>query len=77
MILVGLVAYLWCPSNEHDILVLVNSSTFSISSLNKIKNLKAAFKMSRNIYDEIKEVPDSFKTKVRVRLPLFLKTLSA
>ena len=72
MVLVGIVAYLWCPSNEHDILVLVNSSTFSISSLKEIKNLKAAFKISRNIYDEIKEVPDSFKTKVNYHLHLFL-----
>ena len=63
--LVGVVAYLWYPSNEHDILVLVNSSTFAIARLKEIKNLKAAFKISRNIYNEIKEVPDSFKTEVR------------
>ena len=62
--LVGIVAYLWYPANEHDILVLVNSSTFAISKLKEIQNLKAAFKISRNIYDETKEVPDSFTTKV-------------
>ena len=62
--LVGIVAYLWYPPNEHDILVLVNSSTFAISKLKEIQNLKAAFKISRNIYDETKEVPDSFTTKV-------------
>ena len=66
--LVGVVAYLWYPSNEHDILVLVNSSTFAIARLKEIKNLKAAFKISRNIYNEIKEVPDSFKTEVRDHL---------
>ena len=63
--LVTLVAYLWYPSNEHNLLVLVNTNTFSMSSLKKIKHLKAAFKISRNIYyDERKEEKDNAIAKV-------------
>ena len=65
MILVVIVAYFWYPSNEHNLLVLVNSSTFAFSRLKDIKNLKAAFKISRNIYEE-KRIPiDEIETKVQ------------
>ena len=64
IVLVVLVAYLWYPSNEHNFLVLLDSSTFAVSRLQEIKNLKAAFKVSRNVYDEVKTTPDYIDTKV-------------
>ena len=66
MILVALVAYLWCPSNEHNLLILLKSETFMISRLQEIQNLKAAFKMSRNIYEDVKTIPGGYQYNTKV-----------
>ena len=48
-ILVGIAAYRWYPATEHNVLVLVNAKTLDLSMITQIRNLKAAFKIDRNV----------------------------
>ena len=53
VILLGIAAYRWYPVSEHNILVLVNSSTYDPSRISQVKGLKAAFRIERNIDDTL------------------------
>ena len=53
ILLVAVLTYQWYPVVEHNVLVLVNSSTYDISKLAQIKNLKAVFKIDKNIDDHM------------------------
>ena len=72
MVLVAVVAYLWYPSNEHNLLVLVNTNTFALSRLMEIKNIKAAFKMTRNVYEEMRQAETDNKDTQVMEKYLFL-----
>ena len=61
--------YQWYPVTEHNILVLVNSNTFEVSKLAQVKNLKAAFKIDRNIDSHMK-INSASELEARVRLSL-------
>ena len=54
VVFVAVIVYQWYPVTEHNILVLVNSNTFDVSKLAQVKNLKAVFKIDRNIDDHMK-----------------------
>ena len=48
-VVVAIFIYQWYPTKDHNLLVLVESSTFDISKLSQIKQLKAVFKIDANI----------------------------
>ena len=52
--LLAVIAYRWYPTTEHNILVLVNSKTFDVSEIAQVKNLKAAFRIDKNIDEHMK-----------------------
>lgn len=65
IIFVAVLVYQWYPVVEHNILVLANSSTFEVSKLAQIKNVKAAFKIDQNIDDHMKRNDEKeLETKV-------------
>ena len=67
-IFIGLIAaivYRWYPVTEHNILVLVNSNTLDLSKLAQVKDLKAVFKIDRNIDAHMgRNNAEEIKTKV-------------
>ncbi len=66
---VAIIVYQWYPITEHNILVLVKSNTFDISKLAQIKNLKAAFKIDKNIDEHMKRNnPSELEAKVFFQL---------
>ena len=65
ILIVAVLVYQWYPVVDHNILVLVNSSTVDISKLAQIKNLKAVFKIDQNIDDHMgRKNENELKTKV-------------
>ena len=65
MIIVAILVYQWYPVVEHNILVLANSQTVDISKLAQIRNLKAVFKIDKNIDDHMHR-NDEKELKVKV-----------
>ena len=53
VILFSIAVYRWYPEFDHNILVLVNSATYDVARISQIKNLKAAFRIERNIDDKL------------------------
>ena len=49
VVVLGLATYKYFPIWEDNLLVLVNSQTVDVARLNKIQNIKAAFKVERNL----------------------------
>ncbi len=49
VVVLGLALYKYFPVWEDNLLVLVNSQTVDVARLNKIQNIKAAFKVERNL----------------------------
>ena len=66
VVFVAVIVYQWYPVTEHNILVLVNSNTFDVSKLAQVKNLKAVFKIDRNIDDHMKRnSPSELEARVK------------
>ena len=71
IIFVAVLVYQWYPVVEHNVLILANSSTFEVSKLAQIKNVKAAFKIDQNIDDHMKRNNEKeLETKVCLINPL-------
>ena len=52
-VLLAIAIHRWYPVSEHNLLVLVNTTTYDPSRIAQIKGLKAAFKIERNIDDKL------------------------
>ena len=64
-VVVSLLVYQWYPTKNRNLLVLVESSTFDISRLSQIKQLKAVFKIDANIDEHMsKNNPEDLQSKV-------------
>ena len=51
--LLAIAIYRWYPESHHNILALVNTTTYDVSRISQIKGLKAVFKIERNIDDKL------------------------
>ena len=68
-IVVSLFVYQWYPTKDRNLLVLVESSTFDISRLSQIKQLKAVFKIDANIDEHMSNnSPEDLQSKVKYSL---------
>lgn len=64
-VVVSIFVYQWYPTKDRNLLVLVESSTFDISRLSQIKQLKAVFKIDANIDEHMsKNNPEDLQSKV-------------
>ena len=65
-VVVSIFVYQWYPTKDRNLLILVESSTFDISRLSQIKQLKAVFKIDVNIDEHMsKNNPEDLKSKVK------------
>ena len=65
-VVVSIFVFQWYPTKDHNLLVLVESSTFDISRLSQIKELKAVFKIDANIDEHMsKNNPEDLQSKVK------------
>ena len=65
-VVVSIFVYQWYPTKDRNLLVLVESSTFDISRLSQIKQLKAVFKIDANIDEHMnKNSPEDLQSKVK------------
>ena len=65
-VVVSIFVYQWYPTKDRNLLVLVESSTFDISKLSQIRQLKAVFKIDANIDEHMsKNNPEDLQSKVK------------
>ena len=65
-VVVSIFVYQWYPTKDRNLLVLVESSTFDISRLSQIKQLKAVFKIDANIDEHMnKNNPEDLQSTVK------------
>ena len=66
IVVVSIFVFQWYPTMDRNLLVLVESSTFDISRLSQIKQLKAVFKIDANIDEHMsKNNPEELQSKVK------------
>ena len=65
-VVASICVYQWYPTKDRNLLVLVESSTFDMSRLSQIKQLKAVFKIDANIDEHMnKNNLEDLQSKVK------------